>query len=91
VLYEQFVAPDSVSAYEALKVRESKNLAPLVTFGTSSCMVWPVIQCIPTDCAALYVIADPRGKTKSAELLLSYNLTCVLDSSYGRRYGHCGG
>jgi hypothetical protein len=68
-----------------------QNLAPLVTFGTSSCMVWPVIQGIPADYAALYIIADPRGKTESAEPHLSYNPTCVLDSSYGRRYGHCGG
>jgi hypothetical protein len=41
-------------------------------------MVWPIIQGIPTDHAAVFVIADPRGKTKSGELHLSYNLTCVL-------------
>jgi hypothetical protein len=31
----------------AVKQRKSKNLAPLVTFGTSSRVVWPVIQIFP--------------------------------------------
>ena len=59
-LYERFVASDLVSAFEDLtryKQGECKDLMPLAMFGTSLYLVWSVSQDIPTDHAALFVIA----------------------------------